>query len=216
MVRHSPPFSKFDWKGPMSQDQVSQNWKCLVKIHNYTKALLLMSEEIDLKHEFYYPPLIQQRDALDHIMRAMFAQTWPEEFEEEFGPDGYKPDEYTPRQLDKAIGHAYRALYDICDWLSIIYRERIREILGSYSRKTIIEKLPEFSTTTEPRIDTISIEISKLRGSKDIAKADEVIKGVSEYKALLIELEGYWRKVQEAVPELDSAEFPEAQNSDSV
>ncbi|MBN1343291.1 MAG: hypothetical protein JXQ73_11460 [Phycisphaerae bacterium] len=188
----------------MAQD--GDKWRLIVQVHNMAKALLLKAEEVDPDHEFYYPPLIQQRDALDHIIRAQFALLFPEKLACGVNGQGQSPDEYAARQLDKALGHAYRALFDAGDWLSIIYRERIRGTLTEYSRKTMYSVLPEFSKDIEPRINELSSMIAELRAEKDIGNEGKLIDGPSTYIKLIDELEDLWRRVEQAKPRLDEAE----------
>lgn len=189
-------------------------WKLLVQAHNYTKFFLLKAEEIDPRHQFFYPPLIQQRDALDHIMRAAFARLYPEEYSSLSDKDRDResdPDKYAERQLDKALGHAYRAMFDAGDWLGIIYRERVRELMAAYSVETINKVLPEFRPKVEPRIEAIGLETAALRGTKDIGNKKFLIKGAEEYKDLIDELEGYWQAAWGARASLDRQEFGQSQ-----
>lgn len=187
--------------------QNAEKWNLLVQLHNYCKSLLLKAEELDPKHEFYFPPLIQQRDALDHIVRAEFALIYPDKLPK--GKDG-NPEpatEYAEKQMVKAIGHAYRAFFDAADWLSIIVRERIRGVLANYTRKTIYSVLPEYAEQLEPRIDQICLEIATLRKGKDIGHEGKVIDGVEQYIALINELEEHAMKIMQAQPRLDKVEF---------
>ena len=97
-----------------------QMWQTIVRVHNATKSLLIKAEEIDPSHQFFYPPIIQQRDALDHIMRAALAWIDPETIKNNSG-NLKDPSEYSKRQLDKALGHVYRAFFDAADWVSRNY-----------------------------------------------------------------------------------------------
>ena len=184
-----------------------KKWELLVKVHNYAKAIILKAEEVDPDHEFYYPPLIQQRDALDHIMRAAFAWLFPERMsdpEKESPPD---PAEYASKQIDKALGHAYRVLFDAADWLSIIYRERIREYMSSYSPATVYAILPQYRASIEPRIEEICFKIAELRKAKDIGNTNAIVEGVDSYISLIDELEQYLATIRAAKGQLDSVEF---------
>jgi hypothetical protein len=191
-------------------------WKSLVEIHYMTKALLLKAEEIDHDHEFYYPPLVQQRDTLEHIMRAAFALFYPEDFKKTVVGEGQDVSRYATRQMDKAIGHAYRALFDAADWLSIIFREQIHQTLAGYSRQAINTALPDFTPEAQPKIDAICLQIAELRNKKDIGSDDTVISGAEKYTKLVETLEQYWAKVRAAVPLLDLADgFSSSPNSGS-
>ena len=187
-------------------------WRLLVQVHNYAKGFLLKAEEIDPKHQFYFPPLIQQRDELDHIMRAAFAIVFEDEYKRDLAEDSkLSPAKYAGRQLDKALGHAYRALFDAGDWLGIIYRERIRELMAAYSAETVVAVFPSFRTEIEPRVEQIGLETAALRSTKDIGNKKGLIKGADAYLDLVNELERYWLAVLESRPELDLQEFGQEQ-----
>jgi hypothetical protein len=196
--------------GVLFEDTYKGDWQLIVKVHMYTKAFLLKAEEIDPGHQFFFPPLIQQRDALDHVMRAAYAQVFPEEYAAEAAHDVDRdPDaqKYTEAQLGKAIGHAYRAMFDAGDWLGIIFRERIRELMAGYSVETVNAVLPVFRSKIEPRVEEIGLETAGLRANKDIGRKPNMIKGADEYQALIDELEGYWKTVCNARAALDKSEY---------
>ncbi len=184
-----------------------EKWELIVVVHNTAKSLLIKAEEVDPDHEFYYPPLIQQRDALDHIIRAACAWLNPTELRK--NPQGKPPNaaEYIERQMDKALGHAYRALFDAADWLSIVYRERIRETLSSYTTATIHAVLPDYHHVIEPRIEKICFEIAELRKGKDIGSAESITEGVQAYVKLIDELEAFLAKIRDARSKFDEVEF---------
>ncbi len=188
----------------MFQDK--EVWKLIVTVHNFTKMLLLKAEEVDPEHEFYYPPLIQQRDTLDHIVRAAFGILYPEKLPPDKEGNAQVPEKYARKQMDKSLGHAYRALFDSADWVSLRYRERIRETMGNYSRQTIRSVLPDYGGVIEPRIEEISLEIAELRKNKDIGNEGKMIREVERYKGLIDELEKYWEQLRQVRPELESRE----------
>ena len=175
-------------------------WQRLVEIHNCTKSFILKAEEVDPQHEFYFPPLIQQRDALDHIVRAATVWVQPPEKHSTKSPD------YIRIQMDKAIGHAYRALFDAVDWLSIIYRERIREHVSLYSRATILKVLPNYYPKIIPRIEEISLKIADLRNAKDVGTGSNMLDNITKYTQLIDELEGFLKTVRDAMVQLEQAE----------
>ena len=191
-------------------------WELLVQVHNTTKTLLLKTEEVDPVHEFYYPPLMQQRDALDHIMRAAFAWVNPETIASQKDADGkpQDPGKYASRQIDKALGHAYRALFDAADWLSIVFRERIREIMSSYRPATIHAVLPEYRQKIEPDIEKICFEIAKLRNNKDIGNDGGLIGGVQVYCDLIDKLEKHLGVIRDAREQLEETEFGQDTKAD--
>lgn len=181
---------------------IDKKWDSIIFIHRHTKELVLRAEERDPEHEFYFPPLVQQRDTLDHIVRAEWACLHPEDLSDE---NRAEPEKYAILQLDKALGHAYRGFFDIADWYGLRIREEIADILEPYSRGVIARVLPEQVKTYEPRINVICDEIAAIRNGKDIGKS--VLKDhVSEYVDVLNELDRILSLVRNARPDLDKAQ----------
>ena len=176
-----------------------EKWDLIIEVHNWTKALILDAEEIDPRHEFFWPPLVQQRDALDHIVRAQRAALHPDQAQvkgEEEAPN------YVVMQLDKALGHAYRAFFDVADWFSIIMRERISEVVSQYSRPALLEVMPNYSTEVESRVDDICAAIAKCRMDKDIG-GSMITGNVQTYTKIIEELSEILRRLRSVQPKLD-------------
>lgn len=180
----------------------AEKWDLIVEVHNQTKALILYAEEVDPEHTFFWPPLIQQRDALDHIIRAQRIALHPAQISEGKGT----ADEYVTAQLDKTIGHCYRAFFDVADWFSLIVRERIGSIVSQYSRQTIIAVLPDYSTQIESRVEAICKQIADLRNDKDIGSVG-IIEHVEGYVAVVHELVDCLQRLRDARPKLDQTEY---------
>jgi len=194
--------------------RVMEKWGQIVRLHNVAKRLMLKSEEVDPDHEFYYPVVMQQRDAFDHVVRAHFAIVDPERFAKTDRNPEQDPIEYALTQMDKALGHVYRAFFDAADWLSVVYRERIRDIMRCYSRSVVVAVLTDYNEVVEPRIEEISLAIAQIRSRKDIGGGPEIIDGVDEYVGLIQELEDHWATIRQAVPEMDRVEFGTRQEAD--
>jgi hypothetical protein len=182
------------------------HWTSIVKIHNMTKILVIRAEEIDPQHEFYFPIIIQQRDAMDHIMRAAYASFDPERIKKSH-PEISDIKDYTKRQIDKALGHMYRAFFDAADWLSILYRERIRDVMSNYSSKTIYSVLPTYNEKIVPRIEEITSNIVAIRNSKDIGRNSELVDGVDRYATQIEELSQFLYEILNSLKKLDMVEF---------
>lgn len=183
-------------------------WALITEIHNLTKTLVIQSEELDPDHLFYFPIIIQQRDCLDHIMRAAYGWLNPESLKKSKNGLSDSKD-YNGRQMDKALGHMYRAFFDAADWLGILYREKIVGSISIYSPKTIHAVFPSYYMKIVPRIEAISLEIAKVRTQKDIAHTKEILTGVEKYMELIAELAIYMNEVQKTVPVLNKFEFNE-------
>ncbi len=104
--------------------------------------------------------------------------------------------EYILENLDKAIGHMYRATYDIFDWLSINLRSQIIEEMKPYSAEIIEKVIPQYYTDYRSKIDQITEKISELRQKKDVSnKKEKTLPGHEEYKKLIDELIGIYKHI---------------------
>ena len=65
-----------------------------------------------------------------------------EAVEKEYNTGIENPEEYVEKNLDKALGHEYRAFFDTADWFSIQLRQKITNILSSYTSDTIHKTIP--------------------------------------------------------------------------
>ncbi|MCX7429120.1 MAG: hypothetical protein NTW96_26280 [Planctomycetia bacterium] len=188
-----------------SNDEV---WRAIVEIHNESKALFLLCEELEPRHfKAFLQPFNELRHAYEHAIRCMANQ---------LRLDERSPDKkYQLESLNKTLGHEYRGFFDSADWLAIILREEIRTVLQPYSPACILASLPEYYSQDRIRVVEISEAIAKLRGDKDVARqrdADEAIAiaepsvligEVRKYKAILSDLLGVHKKVIAAVPGLE-------------
>ena len=95
----------------------------IAKLYAHTKYLILKAEEIDPELKSSVAIIKELRDAFDHIMRYVgdyFAET----------PVGAV---YQNAQLDKVVGHVFRASYDALDSLSIALKLRLNNALADKS-----------------------------------------------------------------------------------
>jgi len=160
-----------------------EKWRKIVEIHNSTKALYLLSEEITTELFAFYQPINELRNAEEHIVRSKSA---------ELGMSSHGNAEetknYIEGALDSALGHEYRAFFDTCDWLAMELRGQIDSDLDGYSRETINSVLPDYYPKTRLRIEEISQKIATLRGEKDIDKTGVIVNGVKSYEDIIKEL----------------------------
>jgi hypothetical protein len=142
-----------------------------VEMYFRAKTLIIKAEETDPQFKSFLQPKIEFASALDHLMRCHAA---------ELGIKSEIEPEYEEKNLDKTLGHLYRALFDIADWLSINIREKIQNDLGVFSHEAIAAVFPEYYQTVKPDLDKADKQIVYLRNSKDIVNSG-LIKEVDEY-----------------------------------
>lgn len=161
--------------------------KEIVVIHNFTKHYILLGEELSDDFETYLQPVKEFRDAYEHIVRVFAKCTGLSGTS-----NGVNKDEYVQKNLSKALGHEYRAFFDVADWFSIICRKRIYDIVQGYTYEQICNKYPKYPEMKN-RLYTISEEIATIRDSKDIS--NNIFEEVNHYQYALVELLGYYREL---------------------
>ena len=180
---------------PHTKAEMDGLWKKIVEIHNHTKFHLLYCEESEVTHVTFLQPRNELCNALEHIVRAKAHEFGLGKADAELGED------YEYNTLDKALGHEFRAFFDVCDWLSIILREGIRSELGNYSPEVIETVIPNYYTEIRPMLDVLPDQIAAIRARKDI-KGD-ILAEVSEYNEILLELKAFRVSLSAKIPSLE-------------
>lgn len=157
-----PPFL------PVGGFRVNEDvWDKIVRVHGHAKRLTLRAEELDPEGEFFFPPVLQQRDAHDHVVRAQAAMLGLKEFDTPSARADYVRD-----TLDKAPGHEYRAFFDIADWLAILYREKRASFVRGHSASSMDAVVPWYYREMVPNVERLHREIEAIRNNKDIAAGE--------------------------------------------
>ena len=164
------------------KEYIKNFWADYSFIHNETKELYILAEEYEKDFSSFIQPIKEQRDSLEHIVRAYSrlnnaSDTLSKEDEK-----------YITSNLSKALGHVFRAFFDCADILGIILRERLSVHLKEHSYCQIIAVWPVYEEYRK-RLVTIPKEFAKMRNKKDIAKGSEgIIQMVKQYKQLVNEI----------------------------
>ena len=170
--------------------------KQIVELYSETKTIYLLAEELGLG-EFlqYLQPIKEHRDSHDHLMRALANQ---------YALDCDEAEETRQRlNLEKALGHEYRAFFDSADWLSVTLRERISKMVHPYGTSCLDHVLEDYSSKTKIRITAICRKIAARRNGKDISQEGKLLKDVHRYKEILNELSGIHDQIEAAIPALE-------------
>lgn len=122
----------------------------LQKIYSAYKKLFIQAEEKLEDMKFFVAPMLEHRDALDHLMRY-FSITNGKEITEE-----------ALRQLDKAVEHEFRAYFDVADYICITVRSIIAERLKGVPKRKI-ESVWEEYLDIKKEIVKISDDIADVR-----------------------------------------------------
>jgi hypothetical protein len=170
-------------------------WKAIVRLQQELKNIVLLAEENELTFNVFIQPTLEQRSALDHICRAKAA---------ELGITKVENGDYSQKQYDKAVGHLYRAFFDVADWFEVVLREKILNLMKPYDAEVIQDVVPDYYSSIRPRIEAFALGVAKIRGQKDIGQStNNVITLVDEYSAKINELVDLCEKLLPKVPALN-------------
>lgn len=172
-------------------------WKRIIIVHQYSKDLLLKGEEINLKLDGFIQPFKEQRDALEHIIRVQAAKyNIVSDIEED-------KEKYISGNLEKVLGHEYRAFFDIADWVSINIRVNVTNFMSPYTPECITKAFPSYYADIRPQIEKANLEIAKIRCDKDIPKNDNIIPSVEKYHAIIDKLIEISSNISIYIPQLE-------------
>lgn len=164
------------------------DWKQIIDYYTSIKEIYIECEETDPSLKTNLQPLNEFRAALDHLMRiSALEHLDASEF----------PDANPEKEADKLLSHLKRAFYDICDMLSINYRNKIIDILKPYDSTVISKAIPDYYSSIRPKIEKATNEIVRLRDEKGFSKipAEE---RMSSYKNIISELRTYYEIILDA------------------
>ena len=172
----------------------SENLDVLGQIHMLTKHYLLVAEELSEEGVTFLQPLKEHRDAYDHLMRVFYL---PTRLETSDIASDFDSAAYIKKNVEKAMGHEYRAFFDMADWLTFICRRKIREEL-SYQRvrQAYISRYgAEDYQFVKNLINTIYATIAQYRTEKDIGKTAPPLQDVQSYQKTIDQLLDIYKKV---------------------
>lgn len=172
-------------------------WKELCFLYLHTKNAVIKAEECGLETKAFLQPIIETRDAFDHIIRVAV-----------FSYSGEKTESDNPNyghiNYSKARDHLYRAFCDASEHLSLKYRELILNTLEGYTNDIISKCLPEYYPKLRPRIEEIEEEIAKLRMDKDIGKLSSN-ENINKFADILEEIRSIYKQISQSKPSLIEA-----------
>ncbi len=142
----------------------------IFELHQITKTYYLKCEEYSEDLDSILQPIKEFRDAYDHFIRYL-------------NPN--ESSEYKIKNLDKALGHEYRAFFDTMDYFCLVMRERIYKLKSGFSTKELEERIPNYCKYQQ-RLLICCSDIADLRKKKDIMRVETT---VEEYQRVALELE---------------------------
>ena len=174
-----------------------QQLKKLAELYTQAKGLILYSEEIDPESRSNLQVIKELRDANDHLMRVVAARL------ADNPPGGAKDagDEYCYSNLDKAVGHVYRAAFDALDGTILSLREKVAAILKAYPPDVIKTVIPEY-WTIRTSLDDLTTRIANNRATKDVGA--DICTTLEQYVADTELIKGFYSRLLSAGPSLDA------------
>lgn len=168
------------------------NWEKLVNSYLKVKEYYILCEETDPELKTNLQPLNEFRAALDHLMRIVAIEHTA------IKENGVNSE----LEYNKLLGHLKRAYYDICDMLSINYRNKIIDTLEIYEPEVIGKAIPNYYSKIRPQIELNSEKIAELREEKGFGNEGAEIR-MNEYQEIITDLREYYDIIQVALPSLE-------------
>lgn len=178
----------------LKKEDICRNLDVIGQIHMLTKHYLLIAEEVSEEGVTFLQPLKEHRDAYDHMMRVFYL---PRKLEDADTPSDFDRDSYIAKNVEKAVGHEYRAFFDMADWLTFICRRKIREELSLRRvKQAYTAKYGENAfQDVKKLINTVPFEIAQYRTEKDIGKKESSLSDVLNYKKTIDRLLKIYQQV---------------------
>lgn len=170
-------------------------WKKICEIFIATKKLGIQLEEIQDDHKAFLQPVNEFKSALDHIIRVKAIESGLATKAES--------KQYTESNLNKALGHIYRAFFDTADFYSVVLREKIINLLSKYSSDTIHKVLPDYYSEKRIFIERVNKKLADIRAKKDIGNDSNILPSIDDYVSNLEKIELIYEEIISKIPQLD-------------
>lgn len=167
------------------------SWIQLGQAHQMTKEIFILSEELSIGLSEFIQPIKEHRDAYEHIMRVQTKL---------YSLDSFTNDDktYIFTNVQKALGHEYRAFFDSADFICITVRNEISKYLKPFELFQIIEFWPNYPEAKK-KIVSASENIAKIRTKKDVGDESMMGAQIEEYYAIAKELRDIYKFFYDSV-----------------
>lgn len=172
--------------------------KSLADLYIQAKGLILYSEEVDPDSRSNLQVIKELRDSHDHVMRVVALRlSRPEQYPEAVT---VAPEDYCRKNLEKAIGHVFRAAFDALDGTIVSLRKKVTDILCSYPTDVIREVIPEY-WDIKISLEKLTQTIASHRQKKDVGA--DITKSLDDYVADVENIKTFYSKLLVAGTALD-------------
>lgn len=172
----------------LSTPEISQYFDEMSQVHMYTKHYLLISEELSEEGVAFLQPLKEHRDAYDHLARIFALPLKANEH--------VNPENYILENVKKAVGHEYRAFFDMADWFTYLCRKYIREELSYNAKKKKYEERYTDYDAVKSFINEVPFLIARYREEKDVGDHKTIFNEVLDYKNTMDQLLRIYKRVK--------------------
>jgi len=164
-------------------------FKEIIELYAISKDIMIYAEEVG--GESFSPATVELRHALDHLMRVFAFKLGIKQADAKYAIENLMP----------AYRHLYRAAYNLLDYLSIYFRDKVQDEMKSFSGETLQEIFPEYYKEIKPYfVVEAPTEISKLRIEKDIGKRNE--NDLNKYTEIVERFKAYYGEIIKIKPSL--------------
>ena len=171
-------------------------WNLVVEIYQYTKELLLIGEEVDEDFRSVLDAKLEITHAYDHFMRVKSAQLsmpnpslslddvhpvlLPQPIQKEISAlieaemensndnKDNRLARYAAKNLDKMLGHQYRAFFDAADELAIRLRRKLSKLVEPFDSETLTTGWEDYYRHVRCELERMNREIAGIRMGKDV------------------------------------------------
>jgi hypothetical protein len=137
--------------------------KRLADAYIQAKALVLYAEEIDPSARSNIQPIKELRDAYDHIMLLAISKAYPHEAGRKL------TQEECLGNIEKAIGHVYRASFDALDGVVLSLKELIARELCRFPADILSQVLPDY-WDIKIELQRLVDQVAKYREQKSLSE----------------------------------------------
>jgi len=175
----------------------------LISLYDKVKKYIIASEKASAENKLSIPAINELRNAFDHHMRASAIRLQVRRVPEESGMSEMA---YCTSNIDKAVGHIYRAGYDALDVISLCLMTDIKKIVESVSRTTLVADFAGYSQEIRIPLETAMSTCDAAKLSKDVKENGAGQAHFSRYESAIQELTAIKEKLYGRLPELNAVE----------
>ena len=163
------------WNGEV-WDTIRADYGGLVKFYSNVKQLVVTAEKWDLDQRVPLSAISELRSVLDHIMRAdqvLLGLRTQDNIRQQHGVTAA---EYCTKNINKALGHLYRAGYDAYDVISMRLIDEIDRALRSVEIPALYAVVPSAAVDIERPFESakrLAVEAKLLKDIESPSDAEE-------------------------------------------